>query len=660
MAGFYNNYGQTKDAIRYLEKTCKLSIELRMTRRAVGCQNDLAWTHLWQKDFGKATNLFEAAEKGAIEIEADDLKIQTLIGKAFITGNNGEFEQSLKLFAAAENLAAQKGEWTNELTINWFKSYILLKQKSFTQSLTTVERAIAIAETHQDTDSLPYLCEIKGKILLEQNKKQAARETLYQAVKLTEQGRTQMQNAASSIGFFGERNESYRNLIEVEFEENRTAQALIVADKLKSRWLIDHSATLNQTALQNESWQMSEEAKNFRRQIYQASENYLASDLKQSEELLALEKTYQEANQKHSAQASERFGLSLSELNADSLSALVPDDQTTIVAFAVSASNKTIAFVINKKGIKAVRLAVDYPTIVNKIGAFRGEITSFAPGLKQTAKTLYANLLSPIENEISAAQRLIFVPDLGLWELPFQALIGNDGKYLVEKHQISYVPSVRTYQSLQRAKSSPPSLLAFGNSLTKYARPLREAEREAVEINEMYRQPSVYIKEAATETRLKQQIGNAGIVHLAVHGKINPNSPFDSALLFTKDKIEDGRLTVSEILQLPRLPNSLIVLSGCDTSNGQVAQGEGLLSLSWAFLAAGGSRVVAAQWAVEERTTADLMIDFYRNLNRNAGKTAYALQAAQINALKRPAPFNHPFYWAGFVAVGAGDDALQR
>lgn len=99
------------------------------------------------------------------------------------------------------------------------------------------------------------------------------------------------------------------------------------------------------------------------------------------------------------------------------------------------------------------------------------------------------------------------------------------------------------------------------------------------------------------------------------------------------------------------LPDSLVVLSSCDTSNGQVLSGEGLLSLSWAFLAAGGQSVVAAQWTVEEKATADLMLNFHRVLNGNVTESANALRAAQLEALKRPAPFNHPFYWSAFVAV---------
>ncbi len=193
--------------------------------------------------------------------------------------------------------------------------------------------------------------------------------------------------------------------------------------------------------------------------------------------------------------------------------------------------------------------------------------------------------------------------------------------------------------------------VAFANSSRKDSAPLPEAEREATGIGKLYAPSNIFVKGAATEKRVKTEAAQAKVLHLAVHGEINQTNPFESALLFTQEAGNDGRLTVTEILQM-NLPGSLVVLSSCDTSNGQVINGEGLLSLSWAFLASGGQSVVAAQWAVEEKATADLMLDFHGALSKEGKGSADALRAAQLEALKRPAPFNHPFYWSAFVAVG--------
>ena len=79
----------------------------------------------------------------------------------------------------------------------------------------------------------------------------------------------------------------------------------------------------------------------------------------------------------------------------------------------------------------------------------------------------------------------------------------------------------------------------------------------------------------------------------------------------------------------------------------------GLLdSVRSAFLHAGASHVVATLWPVEDRATAALMERFYQAYAAG-GDPAAALAAAQRAFIAGPATA-HPFYWAGFLAVGGG------
>lgn len=211
---------------------------------------------------------------------------------------------------------------------------------------------------------------------------------------------------------------------------------------------------------------------------------------------------------------------------------------------------------------------------------------------------------------------------------------------------------------LNQMQSSSPKeqenrFAAFANSLPVSA-PLPETEREVDAVSKYYLNGSIFKRSSATEAKFKESAPQSSQIHLAVHGEINSADPFVSALLLAPTSREDGRLSIAEILDL-NLPKSLVVLSSCDTSSGQVANGEGLLSLSWAFLAAGASDVVAAQWAVEEKATANLMINFYRALNKNSKSTSSALREAQLESLKSAAPYNHPFYWSAFVVIGKSD-----
>ncbi|MEZ6152099.1 MAG: CHAT domain-containing tetratricopeptide repeat protein [Pirellulaceae bacterium] len=62
---------------------------------------------------------------------------------------------------------------------------------------------------------------------------------------------------------------------------------------------------------------------------------------------------------------------------------------------------------------------------------------------KQLASRLYATLLGPFATHLAECQILIVSPDANLSSVPFSALVGDDGQYLVERLDISYVSSSR-------------------------------------------------------------------------------------------------------------------------------------------------------------------------------------------------------------------------
>ena len=340
------------------------------------------------------------------------------------------------------------------------------------------------------------------------------------------------------------------------------------------------------------------------------------------------------------------------ESNSNSFSLNVPSE-TAIVSYTVT-DEACFAFVFRPQGTqpKIFVIAQGEKALTEKIKRFRTGLIKFEPTFKREAGELYALLLKNLEGEIGDAKNLVIIPDGALWELPFQALITSEQKYLIEKYAVSYSPSLDVLNRPQYPSSSGEQnqFLAFANSLPSSA-PLPETEKEVANIAGLYGKTEVYKRRAATEARFKGAASRFKQIHLAVHGKINSLDPFDSALLLAPTAGEAGRLTVSEILEM-NLSANLVVLSACDTSSGQVTSGEGLLSLSWAFLASGANNVVAAQWAVEEKATADLMSNFYRILNKKPNSPATALREAQLISVRLPAPYNHPFYWSAFVLTG--------
>ncbi|MGA2003125.1 MAG: CHAT domain-containing protein [Terriglobales bacterium] len=90
----------------------------------------------------------------------------------------------------------------------------------------------------------------------------------------------------------------------------------------------------------------------------------------------------------------------------------------------------------------------------------------------------------------------------------------------------------------------------------------------------------------------------------------------------------------------------LVTISACYSAGERSYSREGLVGLSWAFLAAGAHNVVAALWDVSDASTVQLMDKFYDELNRGASPDA-ALRTAKLSLL-RGREFHNPFYWAPF------------
>jgi len=108
-----------------------------------------------------------------------------------------------------------------------------------------------------------------------------------------------------------------------------------------------------------------------------------------------------------------------------------------------------------------------------------------------------------------------------------------------------------------------------------------------------------------------------------------------------------------------QLRAEIAILSACQTAQGRIDAGEGVIGISWAFFIAGVPTVLASQWKVDSQSTRDLMIAFHRQLAnhqlhpvREASK-ADLLRFAQLEMIQNR-HLHHPYHWAGFIIVGDG------
>lgn len=284
---------------------------------------------------------------------------------------------------------------------------------------------------------------------------------------------------------------------------------------------------------------------------------------------------------------------------------------------------------------------------------------------------LHRALLAPAADVLRRARQLVIVPDGRLWELPFQALRPEGGRYLIEDMTVSYAPSLSVLRDMRAhrpATARGSGLLAVGNPdlgsdgkrragsvlASEALPPLPETESQVREIARLYDAPAAAVRVGAEarESRVKAEASRYRILHFATHGVLDNTSPLYSQLVLAAPKEgerEDGLLEAREILDM-NLNADLAVLSACETGRGQAGAGEGLIGMTWAFFVAGCPATVASQWKVDAASTSRLMLAFHRGL-REGRAPAEALRLAALSQLARPDQ-RHPFHWAAFVAVG--------
>ncbi|MEQ8882896.1 MAG: CHAT domain-containing protein, partial [Cyclobacteriaceae bacterium] len=140
-------------------------------------------------------------------------------------------------------------------------------------------------------------------------------------------------------------------------------------------------------------------------------------------------------------------------------------------------------------------------------------------------------------------------------------------------------------------------------------------------------------------------------IHLATHGIVNQSKPELSRVFLCPGSTEDGSLYSGEIYNL-KFNANLVTLSACETGLGQVAKGEGIVGLSRALQYAGAQNLIVSLWQVADKSTADLMIEFY-NHSLNDSRKGYAddLRAAKLSLLRSEDYYN-PYFWAPFILIG--------
>lgn len=296
-----------------------------------------------------------------------------------------------------------------------------------------------------------------------------------------------------------------------------------------------------------------------------------------------------------------------------------------------------------------------------------------------SARALYSELLEPVMHAVRS-ENVIIIRDGPLLLVPFESMLvsGNhfpsrqfaDLDYLIRHKTVSYAHSADLLlknASRLRRSTDEKKVLAFSYSpldvnavppTTTVLNELPGAAKEIAAIEDIL--PGAFLTgDQATETKFKSMAAGYDILHLAVHGRSDPDRQFSGTLYFRQapGEPDDGQLHVYELYELA-LKARLAVLSACESGVGKIFRGEGVFSIARGFAYAGCPSAVMTLWPVSDLASAQIMGDFYDALHEGE-RIDFALRKAKLNYLEQADPqLAHPAYWAAYVPSGNMDPVI--
>jgi tetratricopeptide (TPR) repeat protein len=339
--------------------------------------------------------------------------------------------------------------------------------------------------------------------------------------------------------------------------------------------------------------------------------------------------------------------------------AALPKD-TAVLAYFVG-DGRGHAWLLSRDTLRYAELP-DRASLEHVILAAQGEERGGTTG--RSGRSLGKLLLGSLLDGLSA-RRLLVLADGPLNSVPFAALPipGRDDELLIDRVVIASAPS------LALAMSSPAHARTANTRVAVVSDPVYSPDDRRLKLamggegrnlrsppprssNNLSRLPFSSLEAGAVQKAFGAEVTiqlsgfdavpervfalparELAVLHFATHAVARSDSP-DQSALFLSEYARDGslvpnsRVTASDIAR-SGLRADVVVLSGCATGDGRALRGEGVLGLTYGFLANGSQSVVASLWPIEDASTARFMNEFYRDY-RASGNAADALRGAQL------------------------------
>lgn len=320
---------------------------------------------------------------------------------------------------------------------------------------------------------------------------------------------------------------------------------------------------------------------------------------------------------------------------------------------------------------------------IEKTSQFKEEIAQFLALFSEARGTAIQNNMQEYKSLAFSLYRRLFdedlnkntiiIPDGSFSFMPFDALLTAETTinnlpveqvsfdklpYLIHNTNISYGYSASIlWNDFKSNENKEAKILGFFPVFKNNHRNLAELSytgQEASSIKNVI-DGDFLIFENATKSAFNNINEDYAILHLSTHATAGD--------FYSPPAIE----FYNETLYLPEiygynLDCNLVVLSACETGIGTLRKGEGVLSLARGFSYAGVKNLIVSLWKVNDKSTENLMTNFYKNYKKTGSKSE-ALHISKLNYLEDtsiPALKKSPYYWASFIYFGEVTPVAQQ
>jgi CHAT domain-containing protein/Tfp pilus assembly protein PilF len=612
-----------------------------------------------RKQYDSAQSYFDRALESARAAGDEGTVVEALIERATNDLDRKRLDSALKSATEAAQVAEKGGNKPRIAIAHYVQGEISWARGDLQQALAQYLSAENLQHELRDPELGWRILFGRGQALEALGKNEDALSAFKASVVLIEQTRSAIAEERFRAGYIEERFQVYVALVELLLKLGKPADAFFYSEKLRARGYFDQfggSEVLgNDSAQQQRIRELREQTEALRGKI--AKEYSVAEKERRGQALESLSSELEQAQQAYqelldSARSGPPPATSPVHVSdATEIQELVPPG-TALIEYVVGKQTLSI-LTVEKGSVTGSTVQVTAESLASRTELLRDLILERKPDWVEPGSGLQTLLIAPLENAgyLRSIQRLIIVPDGVLNYVPFAALPTGRSRVLGDDFVISYLPAAA---ALARERSPEPEgreLLAMAPALSH----LPNAEPEIRSIAQLFPPDSAIIAgKGATKTRFKRLAGKYDYIHLATHGSLNRNAPWLSSLQLQADDLSDGRLELHEILGM-QLRARLVTLSACETALGSgyfadTPAGDEFVGMTRAFLGAGSHSVLASLWAVNDESTRDLMVRFYRHLGQFEG--AEALARAQREIRHENARYGAPYYWAAFVLVG--------